>query len=210
MRLFSFKNLALATAVGFMTLVGVDTLNAQSRGDYRDLQQAQREVERQRQQYMRTRSQRDYREWQRAQRELQEERQEFRQERREDIRDNRRNVARNYRIYRDGRYYSVDERGANLLRQAVNSGYQQGYRQGQVDRRYGRGGNYYGNNVYRSATFGYQSYVDRSQYQYYFQQGFQRGYEDGYNSQMRYGYRSGNNYNILGNILGTILNMVDN
>lgn len=112
-----------------------------------------------------------------------------------------------YRIYRNGQYYNTDYRGYELLRQAVNSGYQQGYRQGETDRRYGRGYNYYGNNVYSSGTYGYQSYVARDQYQYYFQQGFQRGYEDGYNNTSRYGYRSGSNYNILGNILGTILNL---
>lgn len=112
-----------------------------------------------------------------------------------------------YRVYRNGQYYNTDYRGYELLRQAVNSGYQQGYRQGELDRRYGRGFNYYGNNLYMQGTYGYRTYVARDQYQYYFQQGFQRGYEDGYNNTFRYGYRSGSSYNILGNILGTILNL---
>jgi hypothetical protein len=112
-----------------------------------------------------------------------------------------------YRIYRNGQYYNTDYRGYELLRQAVNSGYQQGYRQGELDRRYGRGYNYYGNNVYSQGMYGYQSYVARDQYQYYFQQGFQRGYEDGYNNTFRYGTRVGNGYNILGNVIGTILNL---
>jgi hypothetical protein len=112
-----------------------------------------------------------------------------------------------YRIYRNGQYYNTDYRGYELLRQAVNSGYSQGYRQGELDRRYGRGYNYYGNSIYSSGVYGYQSYVARDQYQYYFQQGFQRGYEDGYNNTLRYGYRSGSSFNILGNILGTILNL---
>lgn len=118
-------------------------------------------------------------------------------------------AQRYYRVYRGGSYYQTDYRGAELLRQAVNQGYQQGYRQGQQDRQYRRSGGYYGSNTYRSGTYGYQSYVDRSQYQYYFQQGFQRGYQDGYNSQMRYGYRSGssNAVNIIGSILGSILNI---
>jgi len=73
-----------------------------------------------------------------------------------------------------------------------------------MDRRYGRGYNYYSNNVYENGMYGYQSYVGRDQYQYYFQQGFQKGYEDGYNNTYRYGTRSGG---ILGNILGTILNL---
>jgi hypothetical protein len=112
-----------------------------------------------------------------------------------------------YRVYRNGQYYQTDYRGYNLLRQAVNSGYQQGYRQGQVDRRYGRGSNYYGNSLYMSGTYGYQSYVARDQYQYYFQQGFQRGYEDGYNNSFRYGTRNGSGFNILSSVLGTILNL---
>lgn len=116
-------------------------------------------------------------------------------------------ARRQYRVYRNGVYYQTDYRGAELLRQAVNEGYRQGFRQGQLDRQYRRNGGYYGSNVYRSGTYGYQSYVDRQQYQYYFQQGFQRGYQDGFNSQNRYGYRSGSNMNILGSILNTILNI---
>ena len=115
--------------------------------------------------------------------------------------------ARMYRIYRNGSYYQTDYRGAELLRQAVNEGYRQGYRQGQTDRRYGRNSGYYGSTMYRSGTYGYRTYVDRSQYQYYFQQGFERGYQDGFNSQNRYGYYSGGRWNILANILGSILNI---
>ena len=123
---------------------------------------------------------------------------------------NRAGGSRYYRVYRNGSYYQTDNRGAELLRQAVNSGYQQGYRQGQLDARYNRGSNYYGNNMYRTGTYGYQSYVARDQYQYYFQQGFQRGYEDGFNNQYRYGYRTNSGLNILGNILNGILNMSQN
>ena len=98
-----------------------------------------------------------------------------------------------------------------MLRSAVNRGYQQGYAEGQRDRRYGRGDdNDRDSSMYRSGTYGYQSYVARDQYQYYFQQGFQRGYEDGYNSTNRYGYRSGSSFNILGNVLNTILNLTQN
>jgi flagellar biosynthesis/type III secretory pathway protein FliH len=218
MRLLSLKNAVLATAaVGLFSFAGIESVNAQNQREYRDWQRAQREAEQERREYMRTRSPRDYREWQRAQREAQRELRDYRQEVREDRRDMSRayNTYNNrsygsYRLYRNGRYYTIDERGANLLRQAVNSGYQQGYQQGAMDRRYGRGGSYYNSNVYRSGVYGWQSSVDRSQYQYYFQQGFQRGYEDGYNSQMRYGYRSGNNFNILGGILNTILNLTNN
>jgi flagellar biosynthesis/type III secretory pathway protein FliH len=112
-----------------------------------------------------------------------------------------------YRVYRDGKYYQTDQRGADLLRQAVNRGYQEGFRAGQNDRSNRRGSNYYNNSVYRNGNYGYQSHVDSRQYQYYFQQGFQRGYQDGYNSRYQYGTNSGGSLNILGSILQGILNL---
>lgn len=115
--------------------------------------------------------------------------------------------AKRYRVYRNGSYYQTDNRGAELLRQAVNQGYQQGYRAGQNDRNYRRGANYGGSSIYRSGNYGYQSYVDSNQYRYYFQQGFQRGYQDGYNSRNQYGTNSNGGLNILGSILQGILNI---
>jgi flagellar biosynthesis/type III secretory pathway protein FliH len=114
-----------------------------------------------------------------------------------------------YRVYRGGsdQYYETDHRGAELLRQAVNQGYRQGYEAGRTEARYRRNDNYRDDRYYRSGTYGYQSYVDRSQYQYYFRQGYERGYNDGYNNQSRYGYQSGGNWNILGSILSSILNI---
>lgn len=117
---------------------------------------------------------------------------------------------RAYRVYRNGQYYQTNSRGAALLRQAVNAGYRQGYTQGANDRRYRRTGGYNNSSVYRSGTYGYQSYVDRSQYQYYFQQGFERGYQDGINSQRRYGTNSGGSWNVIGSVLGAILDIRDN
>jgi len=216
MRRRRMKNVILAAAVGILWAAGM--VNAQSNREYRDWQQAQRRAEIQRQQYMMTRSARDYREWQRAQLEAQRELRDYQMNARGDRRDmnrqysydNRRDMNRQYRYYRSGQTYYTDNRGAELLRQAVNSGYQQGYREGQMDRQYRRSGGYYNSNTYRSGLYGYQSYIDQNQYQYYFQQGFQRGYEDGFNSRMRYGYRSGSGFNILGNILNTILNITNN
>ncbi len=112
-----------------------------------------------------------------------------------------------YRVLRDGNYYQTDNRGANLLRQAVNAGYQEGYRAGRNDRYSRRSSNYNNNSVYNRGNYGYQSYVNSSQYQYYFRQGFQRGYEDGFNSRYEYGTNNNGSLNILGNILQTILNI---
>jgi flagellar biosynthesis/type III secretory pathway protein FliH len=113
-----------------------------------------------------------------------------------------------YRVYRNGQYYNTDNRGAELLRQAVRNGYEQGVRAGQADRRGRRGGQWNNNSMYRSGNYGYQSYVNSSQYQYYFRQGFERGYQDGYNSRQQYGSSNNNGaFNILGTILSGILNI---
>lgn len=229
MKLYSSKKTVISSILGCFVLLGaVLTANAQTYNhEYREWQMAQRDAQREYQDYLRSRSRDDYRDWVRAQRRAQQEYAEYQQSLRYgngtySTYNNGYNTYNNgystynngnsgyYRVYRNGGYYQTDYRGAELLRQAVNSGYQQGYRQGQMDARYGRGGSYYGNNVYRMGTYGYQSYVDRSQYQYYFQQGFQRGYEDGYNNQFRYGTRSGSGISILGTILNGILNLRQN
>ena len=206
MKLFSLRNLALGAVlvVGATGVVSAQNYNE----EYREWQEAQRRAQEEYRDYLRTRSRSDYRDWQQAQRMAQREYAEYRRTARSNNRYmNRAGGSRFYRVYRNGSYYQTDYRGAELLRQAVNNGYQQGYRQGQLDARYGRGANYYGNNMYRTGTFGYQSYVARDQYQYYFQQGFQRGYEDGFNNQFRYGTRSNSGLSILGNILNGILNI---
>jgi type II secretory pathway pseudopilin PulG len=110
---------------------------------------------------------------------------------------------RMYRVYGN---YQTDDRGVQILRQAVNSGYQQGFYAGQSGRR-SRNSSYNNLSAYRNGNYGYNSYVNSSTYRYYFQQGFQRGYEDGYNSRYQYGYRSNGGLNILGNILSGILNI---
>lgn len=115
--------------------------------------------------------------------------------------------ARRYRVYRNGSYYQTDNRGAELLRQAVNRGYQQGFEAGRNDRLNRRGANYGVSSMYRNGNYGYQSYVDASQYRYYFQQGFERGYQDGFNSRYQYGSNNNGGLNILGSILQGILNI---
>lgn len=206
MKLFSLRNLALGAVlvVGATGVVSAQNYNE----EYREWQEAQRRAQEEYRDYLRTRSRSDYRDWQQAQRMAQREYAEYRRTAGSNNRYmNRAGGSRFYRVYGNGSYYQTDYRGAELLRQAVNSGYQQGYRQGQLDARYGRGSDYYGNNMYRTGTYGYQSYVARDQYQYYFQQGFQRGYEDGFNNQFRYGTRSNSGLSILGNILNGILNI---
>jgi len=112
-----------------------------------------------------------------------------------------------FRIFRNGSYYSTDSRGSEMLKTAVRIGYSQVYNQGMMDRRRGRGYDLENASAYQNDTYGYQAYVERDQYQYYFQQGFQRGYEDGYYGRNQYGTRSGNGFTILGNILNNLINI---
>jgi len=70
------------------------------------------------------------------------------------------NTNGRYRVMRNGAYYNTDGRGAELLRQAVNQGYQQGYAEGQNDRSGRRRSSYSTSNVYRSGDYGYSSGVD--------------------------------------------------
>lgn len=125
------------------------------------------------------------------------------------------NNSNRYRVYRNGSVYQTDSRGAELLRNAVNQGYQQGFQAGRRDRNSNRRVSWSNDSIYRNGTMGYQSHVTRSQYQYYFQQGFQRGYQDGsnrqyandYNGQYEYGSYENGSVNILGTILNTVLNI---
>ena len=213
MKRISVKKALINAALGGFVLVGGAGLASGQNvsNEYRDWQRAQVEAQRQHQDYLRSRSRRDYREWQNAQRRAERQRTQYQRAaaRSGNIYNSGYTVGNTgrYRLNRGGRYYTLNSRQAELLRQAVNNGYSQGFRQGQIARQYGRSYNYRGETLYRSGTYGYQSYVDRNLYQYYFQQGFQRGFEDGYYSRYRYGTRVGNTANILGNVLNTILNL---
>ena len=109
-------------------------------------------------------------------------------------------------VFEPGRYrvnyrnYRTDERGANLLREAVRRGYTAGYNAGVADREGRSRMNWRGHHMYRSGNEGYENYVGQSYYRYYFQQGFQRGYHDGFYTRNRYG----NGTEILANILNGI------
>jgi hypothetical protein len=113
----------------------------------------------------------------------------------------------NYRYSRGGQFYETNQYGVNLLRQAVNYGYDQGYRTGLADRRDRFRSDYQGSFAYQDANYGYSGfYVDRDDYNNYFREGFRRGYEDGYGARHQYGTYVNGRGTILGSILGTILN----
>ena len=117
-------------------------------------------------------------------------------------------TASTYRYNRGGSYYQTNQYGANLLRQAVNYGYREGFSSGQADRQDGWNSSYQGSYAYQDANYGYSGYyVDQGDYNYYFREGFRRGYEDGFNSRSQYGRRSNGTYIILGPVLSQILNL---
>jgi hypothetical protein len=219
MKLFDLKKMAAVSALGLAFLMGMsETSSAQNRGNNRDWQKQQRaEQERAKAEQERIRQEQ----------ERQAEMDRRNNDRGGNDRDNngRSNNGRGngswgnnnngnssngrYRVNRNGSYYNTDGRGAEMLRQAVRSGYEQGFRAGQNDRNSRRRSNWTSNNDYRSGSYGYDSHVARNQYQYYFQQGFQRGYQDGFNRRNQYGSYNTNNGGG-GGILSAILNQILN
>lgn len=113
-----------------------------------------------------------------------------------------------YRYLRGGRYYEVNRYAADLLRQAVHLGYEQGYRAGEADRFDGWRDDYRNNLAYLDAYYGYHGrYVSPGEYRYYFREGFRRGYEDGYRRRYRYGRYHDGSYLILAPVLHAILDL---
>jgi hypothetical protein len=117
-------------------------------------------------------------------------------------------TAPSYRYAYSGTSRETNQYGADVLRQAVNYGYQEGARFGQADRQDGLPSNYRNSFAYQDANYGYSGYyVDQADYNYYFRQGFQRGYSDGYNSQSQYGTSLNGSPSILATLLSNILGL---
>lgn len=115
-------------------------------------------------------------------------------------------TASSYRYQRDGSYYETNQYGADLFRNAVNAGYQEGFYAGQADRRDNWRFSYRDSFVYQNANFGYSGYyVRQDDYNHYFREGFQRGYDDGYYSRNTYGRRHDGSYSMLDTVLITVL-----
>jgi hypothetical protein len=113
----------------------------------------------------------------------------------------------NYRYSYRGSWHQTNRYGADLIRQAINYGYQEGLYAGRADRQDGWRNDYRDSYAYQDANYGYNGYyIPQNQYNYYFRQGFQRGYDDGYYSRYRYGHRDGNgNYAVLAAILAAVV-----
>ena len=213
MRTINLPKLAVAAAIGFFTVMGGSLIaNAQSPSVTKQQQKIMRQEAKLAQQKAKLAAEQQA-EWARRNRQ---------------ITVNRRTgtgyytvdtngsiAAGRYRANRNGRWYNTDQRGAELLRNAVNEGYRQGFIAGRSNMTNNRRGSWSNSNIYRSGNMGYQANVDRRQYQYYFQQGFQRGYQDGSNRQyannrngtFQYGTYENDQPSILSTILNEVLNI---
>ena len=186
MKLYSLKKTIAVSTLGIVALLGISgTANAQRRGNQNQPQKVEKKQEKVYKQPQKVEKKQDkinsqqYKiQQQRAelerQREIQRQQQiRLEQQRQAQIRNqrnrndnysnNRNNNQinnRRYRVYRNGSYYQTDYRGAELLRQAVNRGYQQGFEAGQYDRSHRRNSGYYNSSVYRNGNYGYESYVE--------------------------------------------------
>lgn len=114
----------------------------------------------------------------------------------------------NYRYAFGGQRYETNRYGADVLRQAVRHGYEEGLHAGRADRMDGWRPDYRNAYAYQDANYGYNGYyVRQNAYNHYFRQGFRRGYEDGYYNHYRYGRYNNGSANILPAVLSIILGL---
>jgi hypothetical protein len=117
-------------------------------------------------------------------------------------------TAPSYRYRRGSSYYEINQYAADQLRQAVNLGYEEGFRAGQADRADGWRFDYRNSYAYEDANYGYDGrYVNQADYNYYFREGMRRGYVDGYYARYQYGRQRSGVFSILGAVLDQILNL---
>ena len=113
-----------------------------------------------------------------------------------------------YRYLRGGRYYEINEYAARLLQNAINYGYEEGFRAGEADRLDHWPFDYTSSYAYLDASYGYYGmYVSLSEYNYYFREGFRRGYDDGYYGRHRYGAMVNGDLRIMGDVLRLIIDL---
>jgi hypothetical protein len=113
-----------------------------------------------------------------------------------------------FRYSRGRQSYETNQYGVDLLKQAVNYGYEQGYRTGEADRMDHAASDFEGSFAYQDANYGYAGfYVDRDDYNFYFREGFRRGYEDGYGRHTEFGMYANGRGTMLDAVLGSIFNV---
>jgi len=111
-----------------------------------------------------------------------------------------------FRYYRGNKYFNVNRYVAEVLKDAVDYGYEQGYYAGRADYEDGWRFSYKDCYAYEDATYGYTGYwVDLNEYRHYFREGFRHGYEDGYYNVFYFGRYENGRHRILADILARII-----
>jgi hypothetical protein len=110
-----------------------------------------------------------------------------------------------FSLFYNGGYYGINHYQSDLIRQAMNYGYEEGFHAGRADRYDHWRFDYRSNYIYRDADYGYYGYyVDEDMYSHYFREGFRRGYEDGYYGRYRYGRYYGGSYSLRRDVLDSV------
>lgn len=107
-----------------------------------------------------------------------------------------------------GRWYETNAYGADALRDAANSGYEEGFRSGEADREDGWSrGAYRDSFAYQDADLAYdgRSSAPSFQHAHFFREGVRRGYEDGRHDRRRYGRTEDGHYLLLSTVLAGLL-----
>lgn len=118
-------------------------------------------------------------------------------------------TAPSYRYRRGSIYYETNQYGVDVLRQALNNGYEEGIQAGLADQQDKWRFDYQQSFAYQDANFGYDGrHVQQDDYNYYFREGFQRGYDDGYKDRRAYGRNNASGPDtLLGAVIETILGL---
>src|SRR5690606_671168 len=108
-----------------------------------------------------------------------------------------------------GQWYQTNRYGADLMREAVRRGYNEGLRAGRADREDGWRYDDRGSYGYAHASYGYDGrHIAHDPYTHYFRPGFERRYEAGYYSRYHHGRRDERgDYTVLAAVLGVILGL---
>lgn len=174
MKLNNVKKAIITSTLGIATLLGTGLIaNAQSR-DRNEKYPSQVYNQNQR---MEMEKQRQYEEQTRIEQQRQEQ---LRMQYERNRKPWEKNVR--YKVYQNGRFIFTDARGLEMLKQAVIRGYEEGFKNGQIDRKNRRRGMFNKSSIYRNGNIGFQKGIDMKQYQFFFQKGFSEGYEDGFNT----------------------------
>jgi flagellar biosynthesis/type III secretory pathway protein FliH len=200
MRMSTLNRLAVAVSISAILAAMGFASHAESQSDARQQQQAEAKQEKQ--------DEKDDRKDEKASQKAHQQMERLQNDRYDFDTDPFYYTPPNYRYRRDARYYETNQYGVDVLRQASNTGYQEGLLAGRADKQDNWRFDYRQSFAYQDANYGYDGrYVQQEDYNHYFREGFQRGYDDGYYERRQYGRNTGGADSLLDAVLGAILSL---